>query len=217
MMKMTTMKLGIRMRMLNQFIGLYIREVKNTYKNPAIIVVSIVQPLLWIVFFGSSFSAAPRLFLESFFHTDNYIAFLLSGQLSTSMLFVGMFSSLSLIQDKKSGYLRRIMVTPTRNYIIFLAKVLGASTRGMLQVPIVFLGVMLLGVTIPGVFGISCICNCIIFTKFRTFIDLSFNNNEKFRLANSNCYSKLYQSSLDVFKYCFISKRKLSSLDADYI
>ena len=94
---MTTMNLGIRMRMLNQFIGLYIREVKNTYKNPAIIVVSIVQPLLWIVFFGSIFSAAPRLFLESFFHTDNYIAFLLSGQLSTSMLFVGMFSSLSLI------------------------------------------------------------------------------------------------------------------------
>jgi ABC-2 type transport system permease protein len=154
-MKMTMMNLGIRMRMLNQFIGLYIREVKNTYKNPAIIVVSIVQPLLWIVFFGSSFSAAPRLFLESFFHTDNYIAFLLSGQLSTSMLFVGMFSSLSLIQDKKSGYLRRIMVTPTRNYVIFLAKVLGASTRGMLQVPIVFLGVMLLGVTLPGALGLA--------------------------------------------------------------
>ncbi len=42
------------------------------------------------------------------------------------------------------------MVTPTRNFIIFLAKVLGASTRGMLQIPIVFLGVMLLGVAIPG-------------------------------------------------------------------
>ena len=37
---MTTMKLGIRMRMLNQFIGLYIREVKDTYKNPAVFVKS---------------------------------------------------------------------------------------------------------------------------------------------------------------------------------
>jgi ABC-2 type transport system permease protein len=142
------------MRMLNQLFGLYTREIKNTYRNPAIIVVSIVQPLLWIVFFGSSFSSAPRLFLESFFHTDNYLAFLLSGQLSTSMLFVGMFSSLSLIQDKKSGYLRRIMVTPTRNFVIFLAKVLGASTRGMFQVPIVFLGVMLLGVVMPEPLGL---------------------------------------------------------------
>ncbi len=142
------------MRSLNQLGGLYIREVKNTYRNPAIIVMSIVQPLLWIVFFGSSFSSAPRSFLESFFQTDNYIAFLLSGQLSASMLFVGMFSSLSMIQDKKSGYLRRIMVTPTRNYIVFLAKVLGASTRGMFQVPIVFLGVMLFGVALPEPFGL---------------------------------------------------------------
>jgi len=81
----------ITIRMLNQFKALYIREVKNTYRNPAIIIVSIVQPLLWIVFFGSSFSSAPIQFLESLFHTENYIAFLVSGQLSASMLFVGMF------------------------------------------------------------------------------------------------------------------------------
>ena len=46
------------------------------------------------------------------------------------------------------------MVTPTNNFIIFLAKVLGASTRGMFQVPIVFLGVMLLGVIMPSPLGI---------------------------------------------------------------
>lgn len=141
-------------RPFNQFMGLYVREIKNTFRNPAVIVLSIVQPLLWIVFFGSSFAFAPLEFLQDFFHTDNYIAFLLAGQLSTSMLFVGMFSSLSLIQDKKSGYVRRIMVTPTRNYIIFLSKVFGATSRGMLQVPIVFLGVMILGVQIPSIEGI---------------------------------------------------------------
>ena len=72
----------------NQFTGLYIREIKNTFRNPAVIVLSIVQPLLWIVFFGSSFASAPVKFLQDLFHTDNYIAFLLAGQLSTSMLFV---------------------------------------------------------------------------------------------------------------------------------
>jgi ABC-2 type transport system permease protein len=135
--------------MVNQLAGLYTRELKKTYRNPAVILMSIIQPLMWLAFFGSSFTSAPRLFLENFFHTNNYIAFLLSGQLSTSMLFVGMFSSMSLIQDKRFGYLRRIMLTPTRNFIVFLAKVLGASTRGMLQVPIMFLGAILLGVTIP--------------------------------------------------------------------
>lgn len=139
----------MKMKITNQLFALYVREIKNTYKNPAVIVLSVVQPLLWIVFFGSSFTLAPQPFLQDFFHTDNYMAFLLSGQLSASMLFVGMFSSLSLIQDKKSGYLRRVMVTPTRNFVVFLAKVLGSSTRGMFQVPIVLVGVMLFGVAIP--------------------------------------------------------------------
>ncbi|HEU5119958.1 MAG TPA: ABC transporter permease [Candidatus Nitrosocosmicus sp.] len=139
---------------LNQFIGLYVREIMNTFRNPAVIILSIVQPLLWIIFFGSSFAYAPVSFLEDFFQTDNYVAFLLSGQLSTSMLFVGMFSSLSLIQDKKSGYVRRIMVTPTRNYIIFLSKIFGATTRGMLQVPLVLVGAIILGVQIPDAIGL---------------------------------------------------------------
>ncbi|WP_161486243.1 ABC transporter permease [Candidatus Nitrosocosmicus hydrocola] len=141
-------------RAINQFIGLYVRELMNTFRNPAVVILSIVQPMLWIVFFGSSFAYAPVSFLTDFFQTDNYVAFLLSGQLATSMLFVGMFSSLSLIQDKKSGYVRRIMITPTRNYIIFLSKVFGATTRGMLQVPIVFIGVMILGVQIPDAIGL---------------------------------------------------------------
>jgi ABC-2 type transport system permease protein len=139
---------------INQFIGLYVREIMNTFRNPAVIILSIAQPLLWIIFFGSSFAYAPVSFLEDFFQTDNYVAFLLSGQLSTSMLFVGMFSSLSLIQDKKSGYVRRIMVTPTKNYIIFLSKIFGATTRGMLQVPLVFVGAMILGVQIPDAIGL---------------------------------------------------------------
>lgn len=108
--------------MVNQLAGLYTRELKKTYRNPAVILMSIIQPLMWLAFFGSSFTSAPRLFLENFFHTNNYIAFLLSGQLSTSMLFVSMFSSMSLIQDKRFGYLRRIMLPPQEILLFFWPK-----------------------------------------------------------------------------------------------
>ena len=186
-------------RILNQLFGLYVREIKTTFRSPAIIVLSIIQPLLWIIFFGSSFASAPRAFLEDFFHTDNYIAFLLSGQLATSMLFVGMFSSLSLIQDKKSGYLRRIMVTPTRNYTIFLSKVLGASTRGMLQVPIVFAGVILFGCTTSRHNWNSGFYSIIIPSRFRSFFNISIFNHEKFRLANPYCSGQFHKPPSDVF------------------
>ena len=131
------------------------------------------------------------------------------------MLFVGMFSSLSLIQDKKSGYLRRILVTPTSNHTIFLSKVLGASTRGMLQVPIVFAGVMLFGVQIPDIIGIVCVYSIIIPSKFRSFFNISIFNYEKFRLANPHRNSQLHKPSPDVCEYRTVFKRKLSNLDAN--
>ncbi len=202
-------------KILNQLSGLYIREIKTTFRSPAIIVLSIVQPLLWIIFFGSSFASAPRSFLEDFFHTDNYIAFLLAGQLSTSMLFVGMFSSLSLIQDKKSGYLRRILVTPTSNHTIFLSKVLGASTRGMLQVPIVFAGVMLFGVQIPDINGILA------FIVSLFLLSLGLSSIYLFLTMKSSDWqiptvvANFINLPLMFAEYRPVFKRKLSNLDAN--
>jgi ABC-2 type transport system permease protein len=129
--------------------GLYSRETKKTYRNFAVLFVTLVQPIMWLAFFGSSFSDTPKQFLQGFFHTSNYIAYLLPGELSTSMLFVGMFSSLSLIQDKRFGYLKRLLVTKAPKSSIFLSKVLGATTRGLIQVPVVFATALAFGVNLP--------------------------------------------------------------------
>jgi ABC-2 type transport system permease protein len=61
---------------------------------------------------------------------------------------MGMMASMSLVQDKRLGYLKRIMVSPTRNYVIFLAKVLGGATRGLIQVPILLAAGYLMGAQI---------------------------------------------------------------------
>jgi ABC-2 type transport system permease protein len=108
-----------------------------------------IQPIMWLVFFGSSLGNIPSSFLQTFFHTNNYVAFLLPGELSTGMLFVGMFSSMSLIQDKRFGYLKRILVTKTPKATVFLSKVFGATTRGLFQIPVMLITATFFGVRYP--------------------------------------------------------------------
>jgi len=136
------------LRSMDQLLALYYREVTKVYLSFFALAVTIVQPLIWIVFFGSSLSGLPTFFLESYFHTNNYLSFLLPGELSVSSISMGMMASMSLVQDKRLGYLKKIMVSPTRKYVIFLAKVLGGATRGLIQVPILLVAGYLMGAQI---------------------------------------------------------------------
>ena len=133
--------------MRSQFYGLYLREILRTFRNPFVLLITIVQPFMWLAFFGSSFANAPKSFLESFVGSNSYIAFLLPGTLSTSMLSVGMFGSMSTIQDKRFGFMKRILITPTSKGVIFLSKALGAASRGLVQFPVMIVAAIVFGVS----------------------------------------------------------------------
>ncbi|MGA8542040.1 MAG: ABC transporter permease [Thermoplasmata archaeon] len=133
--------------MRSQFYGLYSREILRTFRNPFVLLITIVQPFMWLAFFGSSFANAPPSFLQQLTEGHSYIAFLLPGTLSTSMLSVGMFGSMSTIQDKRFGFMKRILITPTSKGVIFLSKALGAATRGLIQFPIMVIAATVFGVT----------------------------------------------------------------------
>ncbi len=132
--------------MIKESFALFIRELKKTFRNKAVVGMMIIQPIMWLAFFGSSFSHVPSSFLSTFFHTNNYIAFLLPGELAASMLFVGMFSSMSMIQDKRFGFLKRILVTKAPKESLFFGKVFGAATRGLISIPVMMLVSLAFGV-----------------------------------------------------------------------
>ena len=126
--------------------GLYVREILRTFRNPFVLLVTVVQPFMWLAFFGSSFSDVPAGLLQELFGTSNYIQFLLPGVLSTSMLTVGMFGSMSTIQDKRFGFMKRILITPTSKGTVFVTKALGSATRGLVQFPIMVAAALAFGV-----------------------------------------------------------------------
>jgi ABC-2 type transport system permease protein len=136
----------------SQFAGLYSRELLRTFRNPWVLVITIVQPFMWLAFFGSSFANVPLADLEALLHIhiQSYLQFLLPGVLSTSMLTVGMFGAMSTIQDKRFGYMKRILLTPTSKTTVYLAKALGSATRGLVQIPVMVVAALAFGVHIYG-------------------------------------------------------------------
>lgn len=136
----------------SQFAGLYAREVLKTFRNPFVLVITVVQPFMWLAFFGSSFASVPLSYLDVLLHAhiQSYLQFLLPGVLSTSMLSIGMFGSMSTIQDKRFGFMKRILITPTSKATVYLAKALGSATRGMVQIPVMITAALIFGVQFSG-------------------------------------------------------------------
>jgi len=66
------------------------------------------------------------------------------------MLTVGMFGSMSTIQDKRFGYMKRILLTPTSKATVYLAKVLGSTSRGLIQIPVMVVAALVFGVRFQG-------------------------------------------------------------------
>ena len=133
--------------MRSQFWGLFVREILRTFRNPFVLLMTIVQPFMWLAFFGSSFGNLSKVELQALFPgAQSYIEFLLPGVLSTSMLSVGMFGSMSTIQDKRFGFMKRILITPTSKQVIFLSKALGSASRGLVQIPVMVAAAYAFGV-----------------------------------------------------------------------
>mgnify|MGYP001770658489 FL=1 len=123
--------------MIAQLYALYKREVLKLFRSRFMWAMILAQPVMWIIFFGNSLAGLPRGFLAQYFGVDNYLAYMLPGMITVSMMMAGTFASISIVVDRRLGYLKRVLTTPTPRSAVFLAKTLGGMTRGVLMVPII--------------------------------------------------------------------------------
>lgn len=119
---------------------LWLREIKRFTRDRARVVISFIQPLLWLVVFAAGFSA--RVAMPGV----NYQQFLFPGIIGQTLLFTAMFMGISVIWDKEFGFMKEILVAPISRFSIFIGKMLGDSTAAMLQGVIVFIFGFLLGI-----------------------------------------------------------------------
>jgi ABC-2 type transport system permease protein len=143
-----------RVGQLSQFYGLYARELIKTFRNPWVIAITLIQPFMWLAFFGGMLSQVPTADLDAtLLHAPpgtGYLAFLLPGVLATGMMAIGMFGAMSTIQDKRFGFMKRILITPTSKATVYLTKAFGSATRGLVQIPVMIAAAVAFGVQLHG-------------------------------------------------------------------
>lgn len=96
------------------------RELKRFYRDPARVVGAIAPPVLFWFLIGSGLGASVKLYFYS-------------GTLVLIVLFTSVFSTISIIEDRREGFLQAVLVAPIPRLALVLGKVLGASAVGFLQ------------------------------------------------------------------------------------
>jgi len=78
----------------------------------------------------------------------NYLEYFYPGTILLVVLFTSIFSTFSVIEDRKEGFLKAVLVAPVSRLAIVFGKVLGGTTLALVQGLILLLFAPLLGVRI---------------------------------------------------------------------
>lgn len=122
--------------------ALYLRLLRANQRMPTWVVMSIIQPMLWLVFFGQLFGRVVSL---PGFPTDNYAQYLAPGIAVMTALFGAAFTGIGLLADIDSGLLDRLLATPLRRGAVITARVLMAATQVAVQSTVILGVAALLG------------------------------------------------------------------------
>jgi ABC-2 type transport system permease protein len=91
------------------------RHLRGLVRQPWMIGVSLVQPVVWLLLFGALFRRVVEI---PGFGDDSYITFLTPGVVVMSAIFSGGWSGMSIVEDIDRGVLDRFLVTPVRRSAI---------------------------------------------------------------------------------------------------
>ncbi|HVL81755.1 MAG TPA: ABC transporter permease [Actinomycetota bacterium] len=120
------------------------REMIRFFRERARVVTSFVQPLLYLLVFGTGLGASVR---TAAIGTD-YQTFLLPGVIVMTCLFTSMFASVSITWDREFGFLKEILVAPVGRSSIVAGKVAGGATTSSMQGLAILVMAPLIGVSL---------------------------------------------------------------------
>src|SRR5580658_4496275 len=110
---------------------LWWREIVRFYRQKTRVVGVLASPLVFWIVIGSGFGTSFR--SGGGAGQQNYLDYFYPGALIMIVLFTSIFAMMSLIEDRKEGFLLSVMVAPVPRSAIVLGKVLGGTTLAAIQ------------------------------------------------------------------------------------
>lgn len=120
------------------------RELVRFYRQRSRMIGVIGSPLVFWFLIGSGLS-------KSFHHPAappemNYLEYFFPGTIVLIVLFTSIFSTMSIIEDRKEGFLQSVIVAPISGISIAMGKILGGTALSLIQATILLLIAPFLGI-----------------------------------------------------------------------
>src|SRR5213082_746016 len=112
-------------------LSLWWREIVRFYRMRSRVVGVIASPLLFWIVIGSGFGNSFR--AQTAGGGQRYLEFFFPGALIMIVLFTSIFTMMSVIEDRKEGFLLSVLVAPVSRSAVVLGKVLGGTTLATIQ------------------------------------------------------------------------------------
>ena len=138
------------------FLTIFRRDLIRFYRFKTLLISSLVQPALWMAFFGIAMSSNFNRFTSEIppipgVPSVDYLTYMAAGVIAMTTLFTSLFGGMSLLFDKNWGLMREIFASPLpRNHIIF-----GIGLSGMTKSFIQSIIIMVFGILIGAQFFFS--------------------------------------------------------------
>ncbi len=110
------------------------RDLRRLARQPWWIVVTLVQPVIWLLLFGPLFKGIANI---PGFHAHSYIQFLTPGVVIMTAFFSGGWNGMATIDDLNRGVVDRLLVSPLRRSAFFIGHVLQTSVSIIIQAAII--------------------------------------------------------------------------------
>jgi ABC-2 type transport system permease protein len=119
-------------------------ELQRLRHDRSELVTRAIQPILWLVVFGKTFSRIRAIPTGS----TPYLDYLAPGIIAQSALFIAIFYGIQIIWERDAGVLTKLLVTPTPRVALVAGKAFAAGVRAVAQAIVVIVVAALLGVSL---------------------------------------------------------------------
>ena len=110
------------------------RDLRRLMRQPWWIVVTLIQPVIWLLLFGPLFKSVTNI---PGFKSTSYIQFLAPGVVIMTAFFSGGWNGMATIDDLNRGVVDRLLVSPMRRSAFFIGHVLQTSVSIVIQAAII--------------------------------------------------------------------------------
>lgn len=156
-------------------------ELRKVRHDPIDIFVRSIQPAIWIIVFGSIFSRIRDIPTGGI----PYIQFMTPGILAQSVMFMAIFTGISIVWERDLGQMSKLLAAPVPRSSIAIGKALAAGVRGLMQAATIFALAIVL--QIPIIYNPLYIIAVILvvfalgaaFASVSTFIALMFKTRDR--------------------------------------